>query len=223
MHLNKGYPGKKHHFVTKVNHRSLHLPKCNRWNFAMQTFFNLPIISRLQNLMQSLYGYSFKNPKNHLECTKLTLIMKTKDNKILWRVKTCWVSMVSLSKKSLKMLALLIKMVSNASIIALATLNLNPLCDVNCFFVLNMFHSHVGIVNSLVKFVELYDFFVWICCNIEYLSNWSQVVCRPHFGFQWLFFGGFYGLVETNHDDICIKQIINLNTKIYHLRFEFNG
>jgi hypothetical protein len=26
MHLNKRYPGKKHHFVTKVNHYNLHLP-----------------------------------------------------------------------------------------------------------------------------------------------------------------------------------------------------
>jgi hypothetical protein len=51
-------------------------------------------------------------------------------------------------------------MVSNASTIALATLNLNPLCDVDLFFVLGMFHSHVEIVNSLVKFVQLYDVFV---------------------------------------------------------------
>jgi len=26
MHLNKGHPRKKHHFVTKVSHHSLHLP-----------------------------------------------------------------------------------------------------------------------------------------------------------------------------------------------------
>jgi hypothetical protein len=63
-------------------------------------------------------------------------------------------------ENSLEMLALLMKMVSNASTIALATLNLNPLCDVDLFFVLGMFHSHVGIVNSLVKFVQLYDVFV---------------------------------------------------------------
>ncbi len=86
MHLNKRYPGEKHRFITKVNHNSLHVPRCNRCNrcnFAMQILFNLPIISRLQNLMQSLYGYSSKSPKSHLEFTKLTLIMKTKDNKIL--------------------------------------------------------------------------------------------------------------------------------------------
>ncbi len=26
MHLNKGYLGKKHHFITKVNHSIVHLP-----------------------------------------------------------------------------------------------------------------------------------------------------------------------------------------------------
>ncbi len=58
------------------------------------------------------------------------------------------------------MLALFMRTVSNASTIPSATLNLDPLCDVDFFSVLGMFHSHVGIVNSLVKFVKLYDFFV---------------------------------------------------------------
>ncbi len=82
-----------------MNHNSLHLPKCNRCNFAMQTLFNRLIISRLQNLMQFLYGYSSNSPKNHLEFTQLTLIMKTKDNKILWNVKTCWIPMFLLWRK----------------------------------------------------------------------------------------------------------------------------
>jgi hypothetical protein len=60
------------------------------------------------------------------------------------------------------------------------------------YFVLGMFHSHVGIVNSLVKFVQLYDVFVWLCGNIEYLSNWSQIVMWISL---WLSMTNFLGIL----------------------------
>jgi hypothetical protein len=43
MHLNKGYVGKKHHFLTKVNHHSLHLPpfKKSEGHFSFFWYFNL--------------------------------------------------------------------------------------------------------------------------------------------------------------------------------------
>jgi len=36
-------------------------------------------------------------------------------------------------------------------------------------------------------------------------------------------FRGFHGLLQTNHDDICMKWVTNLNIKINHLKFELNG
>jgi hypothetical protein len=189
MHLNKRYPKKKHHFITKMNHDNLHLPRCNRCNFAMQTLFNLPIISRL---MQSLYGYSSKSPKSHLEFTKLTSISKTKDNKILWNVKTWRILMFSLWRIFFENIGPFDEDGFKCSHCCLGYLKSQSIMWI-CFLSLVRFISMFGIVNSLMKFVQLYDVFVWLCGNIEYLSNWFQVVCQPHFGFQWLIFWGFTG------------------------------
>ncbi len=71
MQLHKDYTP----FIMGVNYMF------HRCNFAMQTFSNLPIVSRLKNFMQSLYRYFFKSSKKHLEFTKLTHIMETKGNK----------------------------------------------------------------------------------------------------------------------------------------------
>jgi hypothetical protein len=59
-------------------------------------------------------------------------------------------------------------------------------------------------LNSLVKFVQLHN--VFICDLVTIMKR-----------------QGFHGLVETNHDDICIKWITNLNIGIDHSGFEFSG
>jgi hypothetical protein len=41
MHLNKGYLGKNHHFITKVNHRNLHLPNFEKNKLCSSYFYLL--------------------------------------------------------------------------------------------------------------------------------------------------------------------------------------
>jgi len=123
--------------------------------------------------MQFLYGYSSNSPKNHLEFTKLTLIMKTKDNNILWNVKHVGFLCFYYEENSLKMLALLMKMVSNASTIALVTLNLNPLGDVDFFL-------------SLVCFIPMLELWIpwWSLSNfLMFLFDFVAIlnICQIDF------------------------------------------
>jgi hypothetical protein len=53
------------------------------------------MVNRIEGLLQTLYNYFSKNPKRHLEFTKLTKVMETKGAKILKNVKTHWISMLS--------------------------------------------------------------------------------------------------------------------------------
>ncbi len=94
-----------------------------------------------------------------------------------------------------------------------------------CGIFFGLFIPMLETLNSLVKFVQLHNVFI---CDLVTIMKLCRVdLHKLYVGLIVAFnddvFQGFHGLVETNHDDICIKQIINLNTKIYHLRFEFNG
>jgi hypothetical protein len=77
---------------------------------------------------------------------------------------------------------------------------------------------------SLVKFAQMHNVFI---CDLVTTVKLCQVdLHKIYVGLIVAFnddvFQGFHGLVETNHDDICIKWITNLNIGIDHLGFEFN-
>jgi hypothetical protein len=88
-----------------------------------------------------------------------------------------------------------------------------------------LFYSNVGNSKFLGEIcTTLQCTFLWRCDNNEALSSWSpQVICGSYCGFQWWCFSGISWVNGTNHDDICIKWITNLNIGIDHLGFEFNG
>jgi hypothetical protein len=49
----------------------------HRTNLAVQVLSNLPIVSKLEDLFQSLYAYISSSPKHHLEFIKLAKIIET--------------------------------------------------------------------------------------------------------------------------------------------------
>jgi hypothetical protein len=73
----------------------------HRTNLVIQTFSNLPLVFRIENLLQWLCGYFNHNPKRHLEFTKLAKVMETKGNKILHNIKSRWTSMINPIKRVL--------------------------------------------------------------------------------------------------------------------------
>jgi ribosomal 50S subunit-associated protein YjgA (DUF615 family) len=68
-------------------------------NLAMQTLSKLPLMSHLENLLQTLHSYFAHSPKRHLNFIKLEKFMCTRRNKILQNVKTRWISMFNPTKK----------------------------------------------------------------------------------------------------------------------------
>jgi hypothetical protein len=49
-------------------------------------------------MLQSLYAFFVHNPKKYLEFVKLIKTLALKGQKLLWNVKTCWISMLKLFK-----------------------------------------------------------------------------------------------------------------------------
>jgi hypothetical protein len=61
-------------------------------NLTIQTLSVLPFMMHLENLLQCLYSYFTHSCKRHLKFIKLSKLMATKGNKILWNVQTRWIS-----------------------------------------------------------------------------------------------------------------------------------
>jgi hypothetical protein len=58
-------------------------------NFVIQALLNLPMVAKLEKLLQSLYSYFFNSLKCHLKFTKFVEILETWGLKIVRNVKTC--------------------------------------------------------------------------------------------------------------------------------------
>ncbi len=108
-------------------------------NLAVQTLSNLPLVSRIEILLQCLYGYFNHIFKMHLEFTKWVGIMEIKGNKFLWNLKITWISMINFIKCVFFMYCtLLMKMALDAPIIPSPKSNLSWLIDVETLLGLNV-------------------------------------------------------------------------------------
>jgi len=52
-------------------------------NLANQGFFTMLMVSKLEDLLQTFYGYFSSSPKHHLQFTKLVAIVKIKRPKVI--------------------------------------------------------------------------------------------------------------------------------------------
>jgi hypothetical protein len=68
-------------------------------NLAMHTFFNQPLVIKLESLLQTTHTYYYSSPKRHLEHGNLAMLLETKVLKLLHNVKAKWISMLSLMKR----------------------------------------------------------------------------------------------------------------------------
>jgi len=73
----------------------------HRTNMVVITLLNVPLLHQLEGILQNIYVFYPHNLKKFVEFQKLANLLNTKDNKILWNVKTHWISMLSPSKKSI--------------------------------------------------------------------------------------------------------------------------
>ncbi len=122
-------------------------------NLAMQTLSQIPIMKSLKDTLKSLYFFLFHNSKRHLEFLKLVEHMKGKGKKILWNVKTLWISMLNPTKRVMAMyMPLLAKMVKERPSIMSTKVNFELICDVNYLISLSCLLPRLEIVHALIKF-----------------------------------------------------------------------
>jgi hypothetical protein len=83
-------------FVTRLHYMA---HKCN---LVTQTLSKLPLVIKIEMLLQSMYVYLTHSPKRHMEFTKFIEILETKGRKILHNVKIRWISMLAPAKHVLQ-------------------------------------------------------------------------------------------------------------------------
>ena len=69
-----------------------------RTNLAIKPLSNLPVVQKIEKLLQGLYAYFDASPKRCNRYEKLTKVMETRGLKILQNVAICWISMCELLK-----------------------------------------------------------------------------------------------------------------------------
>jgi len=103
----------------------------------------------------------FTSPKHHLEFTKLAEIIETKGLKVLWNVKTRWISLLqSLNRVGKENKTLFVKMAIDNANVELAKAKLLNLCDIDMIFGLPCILPMFKFVNSLIKFAQGRGIFV---------------------------------------------------------------
>jgi uncharacterized protein YaaR (DUF327 family) len=112
----------------------------------------------LENLLQTLLAYFNKNPKKHLELSKLVKIMKTKGNKLSKNIETKWISMLDLAKEVMveyctSMVKMALDYLSNNS---MNLVNFKVLFDIKVLYELEMFLPILESVNNHTKVAEMY-------------------------------------------------------------------
>ncbi len=106
-------------------HGTLHPSSC-------VNFVSNPYCAIYKRFIIVIIYFSPHNPKRHLKFLKLIELMKEKGKKILWNVTTCWINLLSPTKKVMTMyMTLLAKMVEDDPSIMFAKVNFELLCDVN--------------------------------------------------------------------------------------------
>jgi hypothetical protein len=55
----------------------------HKTNLAIEVLSLLPIVAGIEDLLQNIYSFFCKSPKNHVKFVKLAELLDTKGNKIL--------------------------------------------------------------------------------------------------------------------------------------------
>jgi hypothetical protein len=176
-----------------------------RTNLVVQTLSDLPVVSQIEDLLQSLYAYFNKSPKQHLQFVKLTEVLQSKGLKILKNVKTRWISILSPAVRVMnEYKVLLVIMKEMSSSLDVAQKNLNLLCDVQVLLGLSRLLPMLRCAHLLMQFAQSRDVFVcdYIAaiqvCQAEITSFYIDDATT----FSHDLFWDFKALCQTRHDAI---------------------
>jgi hypothetical protein len=105
------------------------------------------MVSKLEDFLQTSYGYFSSSPKHHLQFTKLVAIVKIKGPEVIENLNTRWISMFQpLKCVGKEYRNLIIKMETNCNLLKSAKANLLNLYDIVTILGLAcIYFTHVGI------------------------------------------------------------------------------
>jgi hypothetical protein len=152
-------------------------------NLVVQVLLNLPMVAKLEDLLQALYFYFSNSLERHLEFIKLVEILEIRGLKILQNVKTRWISMLKPFKWVMaKYKTLIVKMSRENVSVAQARFDLNLLCHLHMLLGLFCLLPLLEAVNALIKFAQRRD--VFICdfvatveiCQVDLYMMYSDLL-----------------------------------------------
>ena len=130
-------------------------------NLTVQSLSQVPLVMRIEELLQSLYSFFSHSPKRNQELADLANIVETAGQRILRNVKTRWISCLEPVKRVMsEYKALVLKMQMDSSSLATAKGNLNLLCEIELFLGLACILSMLEALNYLIKFSQQTTCFV---------------------------------------------------------------
>jgi len=145
----------------------------HRTNLAVEPLSNLPVVSKLEALCQTMHAYFSHSPKRHLEFQKLANYMESEGLRMLRNVKTRWISLLEPLRKVMgEYKTMIAKMCEDAIVKELemtskqamareaACHNYDLLCDVGTLLGLPCILPLLELVNCLMKFAQSNYMFV---------------------------------------------------------------
>jgi hypothetical protein len=133
----------------------------HRTNLIVQTLSQVPLVMRIEELLQSLYSFFSHSPKRNQELADLANIVETAGQRILRNVKTRWISCLEPVKRLMsEYKALVLKMHLDSSSLATAKANLNLLSEIELLLGLACILPMLEALNYLIKFSQQSTCFV---------------------------------------------------------------
>jgi hypothetical protein len=187
----------------------------HRTQLAVRELSHLPVISRIENLLEKLYNYFARSPKRHMEFTKLAGIMQTKGLKIIRNVKTCWLSMLSPLKRVMSEYQTLVHKMHEDSMDSTTThisresakANYDLLVDISIPIALACFLPLLETVHCLVKFSQERDIFIcdYLAAVKVYQLQLYQLYQDPGTCFKSDAFREMTDLISCKHSTISMQ------------------
>lgn len=192
----------------------------------METLSTLPIVQRIEEMLQSLHAFFAHSPKRHLEFQKLAEVLHSKGLKILKNIKTRWISMLSPAVRVMnKYRVLFVKMQRDSvaptadgdgnagkkdkGLMKLASKNLAYLCDFRIVLGLAGLLPMLRSVHSLIKFSQSREVFVcdYVAAIQICVAEVQAMYVDEVTAFKQDLFWDFNALNEIRHDAIPMSWV----------------
>ncbi len=169
-----------------------------------------------------MHNYFAHSPKRHLEVIKLVEFLKCKGNKIFENIKTCWISMFSLSKRIFnEYKTLVVKLVEDSVNVDIAKTNYEFLCDPKTLLSLFCIIPLLELVQGLSKFAQSQQTFIcdFIFALKLYEVDFFTMYCEFGKRFFSQHFNCFQDICEHIHEHLCLIWWKELTTCIEYAAF----